>query len=363
MRSRPVSRRVALSYLACLPIGSAIAATPGGKEPVYLSAYRDNAGNFGIAVVGLDGGLSLKIRLPARGHGALARPHSSQAVVVARRPGMFALIFDRIHGGTVKTIQAAEGRHFFGHGVFSPDGRLFYATENDFEGERGIIGIYDASAEYRRLGEWDSYGIGPHELILLPDGVTLAVANGGILTHPDLPRLKLNLASMEPSITFIDRRSGEVVGVLRAPRELHQLSLRHLAARADGTIAIAAQWEGPETETPPLVGVGAMNGSLRLVNAPQPTQIAMKHYCGSVAFNGSGTHFAVTSPRGDTVTYWHADGRFDRAETLADGGGVAPHRAGFARSSGLGVLADASDRSVQTDLAWDNHLTMADSLS
>ena len=41
------------------------------------------------------------------------------------------------------TIPSIEGRHFFGHGVFSPDGKLLYATENDFEAARGVIGVYD----------------------------------------------------------------------------------------------------------------------------------------------------------------------------------------------------------------------------
>src|SRR5690606_30895384 len=109
----------------------------------------------------------------------------------ARRPGTFALVIDVVHGRILYRIASAESRHFYGHGAFSSDGRLLYATENDFAGERGVIGIYDAADGYRRAGEIPSYGIGPHELRLLADGTTLAVANGGILTRPDLPRVKL----------------------------------------------------------------------------------------------------------------------------------------------------------------------------
>ena len=38
----------------------------------------------------------------------------------------------------------------------------------------------------------------------MSDGRTIAVANGGIATHPDFDRVKLNLATMEPSLVRLD---------------------------------------------------------------------------------------------------------------------------------------------------------------
>src|SRR3546814_6108125 len=67
-------------------------------------------------------------------------------------------------------FDAAAGRHFYGHGVFSPDGRWLYACENDYDNARGCIGIYDATAGYRREAELEAYAIGPHEMVLLSDG-------------------------------------------------------------------------------------------------------------------------------------------------------------------------------------------------
>src|SRR5438552_1061500 len=78
------------------------------------------------------------------------------------------------------------------HGAFSADGSLLYATENDNLTGSGLIGIYDATAGYRRLGEMSSRGIGPHDLALMPDGMTLAVANGGLRTLPESGREVLN---------------------------------------------------------------------------------------------------------------------------------------------------------------------------
>ena len=44
---------------------------------------------------------------------------------------------------------------------------------------------------------------GPHEIRLLPQGDTLVVANGGIETHPDSGRSKLNLPTMRPNLAYI----------------------------------------------------------------------------------------------------------------------------------------------------------------
>ena len=64
-------------------------------------------------------------------------PAAGRAVVFARQPGTFAVVFDPSGREAPVTIPSIEGRHFFGHGVFSPDGKLLYATENDFDAARG----------------------------------------------------------------------------------------------------------------------------------------------------------------------------------------------------------------------------------
>ena len=42
-------------------------------------------------------------------------------------------------------------------------------------------------------------------MLLMPDGETFVVANGGIETHPDYGRAELNLETMDPSVAFVDR--------------------------------------------------------------------------------------------------------------------------------------------------------------
>ena len=75
--------------------------------------------------------------------------------------------------------------------------------------------------------------------------IAFAVANGGIETHPDYEREKLNLATMKPNIAWIDRRTGEVLG----RRELVQVSVDAAAAACCGcrepALGVAARCAGP----------------------------------------------------------------------------------------------------------------------
>ena len=38
-----------------------------------------------------------------------------------------------------------------------------------------MIGVYDASDGFRRVGEFPTHGMDPHELLPMPDGRTLAL--------------------------------------------------------------------------------------------------------------------------------------------------------------------------------------------
>lgn len=113
-------------------------------SPAYLTAARD--ANERYILIGLSESLSETFRqpLPARGHAAAAHPTLPQAVAFARRPGLFALVMDCRDGRLIRRLNAPDGRHFYGHGVFSPDGAFLYTTENDYAQARGMIGVWDA---------------------------------------------------------------------------------------------------------------------------------------------------------------------------------------------------------------------------
>ncbi len=329
-----------------------------------IAACRRPDGTYSVVVLSLDGTISRELPLEGRGHDIALDRASGQAVVFARRPGSFALAFD-IHGRREPALfTTPANRHFYGHGAFSRDGRLLYATEHDNETRDGRIGVYDATGGYRRIGEFPTYGIGPHEAILLSDGKTLAVANGGIETHIETGREKLNLDSMQPSLAFVDSTTGRLISQHMQGAGLHKLSIRHLAQDARGAVWFGCQWEGADAETPELVGCAGIDQALRIIEPSKPMGATLAGYIGAVALSGDGRLLAASAPRAGRIVYIDTERFAVVGEThLLDSCGVTgASPAGFAMSSGMGVLQ--MDRPDHTHLttttfpgrAFDNHL-------
>jgi len=382
----------------------------------YLSARR-RAGRDECVWCDAQGRVQGALPLPARGHSFAIDAPRDRAVVFGRQPGFFAWALRLTTGqGRGPDAQGSEsrpdgaadipllqpeplalptGHHFYGHGVYAPDGQTLYVTENDYVNARGVIGVYDARPGHghTRIGEFASGGVGPHDIALMPDGHTLCVANGGLQTHPDFGKTILNLATMRSSLTYLNCHTGQVLethtleGAL--PAAWRHLSLRHLAVDGSGQVWVGGQYVNPDGQRPALVWRHVQGQDLQPAPCPPDQERAMRNYVGSVAVNRCGDVVAASSPVGGQVLCWRAFETADahsarmRADipalldvvALPDVCGVAPWgAAGFLFSSGHGALVrrdpvnKAADSTVAdgsvpsflppatTAFAWDNHL-------
>ncbi|MFV2053229.1 DUF1513 domain-containing protein [Aliiroseovarius sp. YM-037] len=327
--------------------------------PSYLAAAREVDGKyalFGLSSVGAD---LFRIPLPDRGHAAAAHPTAPEAVAFARRPGSFALVIDCVRGRITHRLYAPDGRHFYGHGTFVEGGELLCTTENDIETGEGRIGFWSRSAGYERVGEISSGGIGPHDIKTLADGNTLVVANGGIRTHPNSGRDKLNLDTMRPNLSYLTI-DGAIADQVELAPDLHQNSIRHLALGPNGVTAFAMQWQGDPADAPPLLGLHRRGESPRLLSATLPEQIAMEGYAGSIAIDSAGETVAITSPRGGRVHLFNTVDGFRTSLPRADVCGLAVATEGFMATDGLGGVSviDAAQMKPlgRQSRSWDNHL-------
>lgn len=359
--------------LAGLAAGLALPTVPRagrGTERLhrlYAAARKSADGHCSFAIFSPVEGEITAVELPDRGHGIAVAPNGSQCVIFARRPGRFAVAVDRDGRVEPHWFAAAPQRHFYGHGTFSPDGRLLLSTENDYENGRGVLGVRDVGAGYRQIGELPSYGVGPHDVAYLSDRRTLVVANGALKTHPSTGRKVLNLATMRPSLVYIDSHTGDLLEEHVLPSAMHQLSIRHLAVGENDVVVFGGQHQGPLSERPPLIGFHRRGEQITLVEPPPPVQLALENYIGSVAADPSGTFVAASSPRGGLVTFWDVRNRTYVAQRrLADVCGLAPgaKAGGFLLTSGEGriEMLAASDAAAllranpQLEaFMWDNH--------
>ena len=331
----------------------------------FIGCRVDRERQFLASVFDESGRIRHDVPLPGRGHGFAVQPSTGHVVVFARRPGDWAIVLDPWTGAVPGRLVALEGRHFYGHGAFSPDGAVLYTSENRFEDGSGIIGVWDAASDWRRIHEWSSHGVGPHEIRVLGGGARLAVANGGIRTHPDTGRAKLNLDSMISSLVVLDTADGRLVSSASFGARLRRLSLRHLDIDRDSRIVVAMQHEGSRRDRVPLVAFGR-DARLVPVYAPDEVGSRMRQYAGSVSFDASGRYVAVSHPHGGFVSLWASrPARWVAEVELADTCGIA-----CGADPGVFIATGANGRIARIDARrgestvlaqsdgshWDNHL-------
>ncbi len=364
-----ISRGLSRRRLVGAMLGASVGCAPGHATPTltstFLSAARDADGNHWLAGFNKAGTVGPRIGLPQRGHDPVIAPNLELAVVPARRPGTWAAVMDLREGCLVDWLRAPPGRHFCGHGVFSPAGRRLYTTEIDFERGRGVV-VCRSARTLEVLGEFDSGGIGPHELKWVGRN-TLAVANGGILTHPSQPRRKLNIDSMRPNLTLLNAVDGELIVRVAPPHS--RASVRHMDVAANGDVALALQYEGAPTDDVPLVYVfRRAAGELEPLPVPLAVQRRIRQYTASICVDRRTNCALVTCPRGHLVTFWDIGGiGYLGHRRVRDTGGVAldADSREFVVTNGGGSVFrfDTGSLELRRDatrrfpgLRWDNHL-------
>ncbi|MCZ2722322.1 DUF1513 domain-containing protein [Marinomonas sp. 15G1-11] len=332
----------------------------------FASAFTDKHQQHHLALLKNNGTLVWKHVLEARAHAPVFHPNKPIVAIVARRPGFYLDLFDTDTGERLKQLQPTSGHHFYGHALFSIDGKTLITQENHYASGDGKIFVRDWETG-TVLHEWPSYGIGPHQSCLM-DKTTLVIANGGLKTHPDNDRKIENIDSMQPNVSFISLKDGRLMHQVTHPPELHQLSIRHLHVNQQGQVAVAFQYQGPKWDTVPLVGITDIKSDhIQYLTMPEPIRQRFKQYCGSVRFDASGKVLAVTTPRGGLVAFWSMEQQaFLNNTVLMDVCGLKETSKAFEFmvSTGRGKFfhINALEKKAQlvqkfNDLQWDNHLT------
>ncbi|MGO2339489.1 MAG: DUF1513 domain-containing protein [Psychrobacter sp.] len=291
---------------------SGVASMP---QAATLTSDEDSVDGYGVVGIDADRQIVWQTTMPERVHDIVVQPFlndaNSQAtrdvVVMGRRPSEKFWVLDTATGQVKFAIDASIDRHFYGHACYSLDGMLLYVTENNTVNLAGKIGIYDVSQGYQKVEEFDSYGIGPHELIMHPDGETLVIANGGIKTE-QASREELNLDTMRPSLVYLNRHNG---ALLEQVIPVHnQMSVRHLAMHDDGTVMIGIQFQGERHINVPLVLTHQRGDTdFKPLMMPNNQWQRFHQYIASVAVDSERNLLCVTTPIGGCAAVYDLNTR------------------------------------------------------
>jgi hypothetical protein len=364
-----INRRTFLGLTGAALAASALggwALMHSGPQPLLLSARNDSGGKHFAVGYRLDGSQVFATQVSERCHDVIGHPFLPMALFVGRRPSTQSYLIDTRDGRLLQTLNSPKQRHFYGHAVFHKDGEWLYATENDTsEPGRGVLGVYRLQGEQlQRTGELSTHGIGPHQLLWLPDGETLAVANGGIRTEAD-SRVEMNLDTMESSLVLM-HRDGSLISKEQLPE--HMNSVRHMAVASDGTLVSGQQYMGEISDVVPLLAIKRPGQPFQHFPVAEAQRQLMNQYTASVAIHSELRLLALTAPRGNRVFIWDLDSAELRLDApLADCAGVGAVAEGFVVSSGVGRCRLYDCRSAQISSQplqlpaglWDNHLRLA----
>ena len=278
--------------------------------PKNNASLNQNEHDFGVVGIDADRQIVWQTTMPERVHDIVVQPTNvsesqvqdsnvdqrRDVVVMGRRPSEKFWVLDTSNGQVQHAIKADLHRHFYGHACYSLDGELLYVTENDTVSLAGKIGVYDTNDAYKKVAEFNSYGIGPHELIMHPDGETLVIANGGIKTE-QASREELNLDTMRPSLVYLNRHDGTLLE--QVVPEHNQMSIRHLAMHNDGTVMIGIQFQGEKHINVPLV-LTHQRGDVSFAPLTMPNNQWQRfhQYIASVAVDSDRNLLCVTTPIG-----------------------------------------------------------------
>lgn len=331
--------------------------------PSLLSGCDDRKGNHYISRFSSAGGLQYMVPVPQRVHDSTVIPRVNKAVFVARRPGNHTYVIDLESGELIQTLESQSGRHFYGHGFVSASQEYLFLAENHYQDGKGLIGVYRVDEKLEKVSEFSSYGVGPHQILLLSDQKTAVVANGGLHTHPAQGRDILNLNTMASNLAYIDINSGQLLESWRPPNQ--KMSIRHLSVGSDDRVVCGVQHQGDLGESVPLVGSHYRGHEINWLRCPESIRLQMRQYTASVAINSTASHALVSCPRGNFITLWDLrQQRYRHSVPCKDAAGlVACPQGHWLASGGFGdfiKLSIESEGLVKQSLGkfpvrWDNH--------
>jgi len=305
-RRRTLQAMAAAFAATALPTQARAAA--GATRAVIGAAWRgprDSDPNFAGTLIADWEARTLSfgytVPLPSRPHGLMAEADGG-LLVCSARPGTWMLRCDG-QGKVVTRIDVqGEGEcRLGGHIIASADGEQLYTTETDFSTGKGKIGVRERRS-LRKIAEWDTHGLDPHQLLLDAHG-HLFVANGGIPRTPS--DRKFDIHRMDASLVHIDTSNGSLLGKWKVDDA--RLSLRHMAwSRApqdpDALLGIAMQAEHDleaERRRAPILAV--FDGNSLSIPTQENDGIG---YAGDIA---PALHdgFALSSHQADVANLWH----------------------------------------------------------
>jgi hypothetical protein len=232
-------------------------------------------------------------------HGISVDPRHSTHAVCFEKQGPGACLIDLASGAVIRAITTSPTRQFYGHGAWSRDGSLLYATESHLDkGLTGALVVRDGST-LAELGTLPTHGVAPHDCQLVDDGRVMAIAHGGGLREA---------RGAPPCVTWVDLASERLLErvLLDSPR----FNAGHLRITSSGDLALVSAPRAGLPEIDRQLGALSLRPrGRRLKTLAEPTAVTRRMIGEtlSVVVHEATRLVVATHPLGDCVSLWRLD--------------------------------------------------------
>lgn len=253
---------------------------------------------FVLALIDLDAQTPCAETIPLSflGHGFAFDPTDRFRVALFEKKGPGAALVDLRERRVLGPIETPAARRFYGHGAYSQDGSLLYATESVItDSFSGILSVRD-SVTLRELGVIPTHGTAPHDCLIVDDGKTLVVSNGGGPLDGGEP----------PCVCYIELVTGKLLDKVVLDSPLHNTG--HIALSQRGDLAIiSAPRDGLPNPNEQLgaVSLRPLNSDVVTVKRPPSVVQRMRGETLSLTILEPSQIVVTTNPFGNLVSMWH----------------------------------------------------------
>lgn len=250
-----------------------------------------------LDVLDLDAGAGAepdRIPLDFLAHGFAAHPRRPAAALLEKR-GPGGAYVDLAKREVLRPIAPMEAHHFYGHGAFTRDGGALLAVETDLASGDGVISVRDP-ASFAVVDTFPTFGKAPHDCVLVDEGRTLVITNGGGRVGTDAL----------PCVSFVDVASRRLIERFEVsdPR----INTGHVAIAKDGSfLVVSAPRDGLPESALGGVSVRRKGGPLRYVQEPAAATGRMVGESLSVCIHERTRTAVATHPYGDLISFWNLD--------------------------------------------------------
>lgn len=251
----------------------------------------------------------------------LLRGKTNNHVALIPKHGSLGMIFNLSTKKVTKSFNSSTGLDFFGHAVSTPDGQYFICGESAKNVKDGTITVRD-SRDGRIVQKFLSHGQNPHEMLVMPDGKTLLIANAGPLDF-DSKRDGIERSCL----AFVDLGSGKIVNKLIST--VPDVKIAHFSRLNSGRIFVGGVPGTNKDKVPGRVLTTDGKKDLTQLDVPDSIVKSLVNETLSVVASDDKNLVAVSMPYSNRVLTWQADDlKFRFATTIR-------------RPTGLGFLNDS----------------------